>query len=212
VWGGCPAGGTTRCGEVSARRLPDDVLTTQEIEALLRVCSRRAPTGRRNRALIVTLWRCGLRISEALALRPRDVDLDQGLLRVQRGKGGRSRVVGVDAGTAAILADWLEVRQARVPRESVPLFCTLAGGSIDASYVRRLLPRLAQRAGVNKRAHPHGLRHAFAIGLDREGAPLTTIRDLLGHQSSATTDIYLRRIGASDAVDLARARVWTLDA
>jgi integrase len=71
-----------------------------------------------------------------------------------------------------------------------------------------LLPRLAREAGVGKRVHAHGLRHAFATELQAEGAPLSLIRDLLGQSSLATTDTCLRRLGAGEAVDFARARVW----
>ena len=88
---------------MAARRLSEDALTTAEIEALLRACSRRAPTGVRNAALIAVLWRCGLRLGEALALRPHDIDLDNGTLTVQHGKGGKRRVIGIDAGTRALI-------------------------------------------------------------------------------------------------------------
>jgi integrase len=90
------------------------------------------------------------------------------------------------------------------------MFCTLSGHAIEQSYILHLLPRLAQRAGIDKRVHAHALRHAHAVALEREGAPLSTIRDLLGHSSAATTDRYLRRLGASDAVAFARAREWCL--
>jgi integrase/recombinase XerD len=79
---------------------------------------------------------------------------------------------------------------------------------VDPSYIRHLLPRLAARAGIEKRVHAHGLRHAFAIGLEWEGATVSVIRDLLGHSSAPLTDRYLRRLGASEAVDFARARSW----
>jgi integrase len=71
-----------------------------------------------------------------------------------------------------------------------------------------MLPRLARAAGVRKRVHAHGLRHLFATELEAEGAPLSMIRDLLGHSSLATTDTYLRRLGAGEAVDFARHRAW----
>lgn len=186
--------------------LDADLLAGAEIERLMRCCSRRAPTGVRNRALIAVLWRCGLRIGEALALRPKDVDLDAGTLVVQRGKGGKRRVVGVDAGTAALVGRWLEVRRRR--GLAGPLFCTLAGRSMDQSYVRHLLPRLARRAGVERRVHAHGLRHAFAVELSRSGAPLFVVRDALGHASVATTQIYLTRVGAHEAVEAMRGREW----
>src|SRR4051794_9277806 len=82
----------------------------------------------------------------------------------------------------------------------------LHGSTIDASYIRHLLPRLARRAGITKRIHAHALRHRFAIDLVEEGAPITTVRDLLGHCAVAVTDGYLRRIGAGNAVNYARRR------
>ena len=191
------------------RRLDADLLTSNEIENLLRACSNRAPTGVRNRALIALAWRSGLRIGEVLALRPKDLDLNAGVLVVQHGKGDKRRVVGFDAGTGALLARWLEVRRKRGVIGRAPVFCTLGGAEIDQSYVRHLLPRLARRAGVEKRVHAHALRHAYATELEREGATLSTIRDLLGHSSVSVTDRYLRRIGAGEAVAFGRAREWT---
>jgi site-specific recombinase XerD len=195
-------------GAKAPRRLDADLLTTDEIEALLRACSRRAPTGVRNRAILALAWRSGLRIGEVLGLRVKDLDFEAGTIVVQHGKGDKRRVVGLDAGTAALLSRWLELRRKRGLGRVEIVFCTLAGGKIDASYIRHLLPRLASRAGIEKRVHAHGLRHAYAIGLEREGATVSVIRDLLGHSSASVTDRYLRRLGASEAVDFARARDW----
>ena len=191
------------------RKLDADLLTPSEIERLLRACSNRAPTGIRNRALLAVAWRSGLRIGEILALRPKDVDLDASALIVQHGKGDRRRVVGIDAGTGALILRWMQVRGKRRIRSSAPIFCTLEGDEIDQSYVRHLLPRLARKAGIEKRVHAHGLRHAYAVELEREGASLSMIRDLLGHSSASVTDRYLRRLGASEAVEFARERTWS---
>jgi site-specific recombinase XerD len=190
--------------------LDADLLARQEIELLIRACSHRAPTGIRNRAMIALAWRSGLRIGEVLALRPKDVDLASGTLTVQHGKNDKRRVVGLDAGTIALVARWAaERRKLGVPNRS-PLICTLDGGEVRQDYVRHLMKRLARRAGIEKRVHAHALRHAHAVELEREGAPLSTIRDLLGHSSAATTDRYLRRLGAGDAVEFARNREWEL--
>ena len=189
-------------------KLDADLLTADEIESLMRQCSRRAPTGVRNRALVAVLWRCGLRIGEALALAVKDFDPDAGTLVVQRGKGGKRRVVGVDAGTVALVSRWLEVRKTRHISIAATLFCTLRGEPMDQSYVRHLLPRLARKAGVERRAHAHGLRHAFAVDLVRSGAPLYVVRDSLGHASIATTQVYLSRVGAHEAVEAMRNREW----
>jgi len=86
-----------------SRRRPPEVLSEAEAIALIKACSTRAPTGVRNRALIAVLWPCGLRISEALALELRDVDLEAGTVRVRHGKGDKSRTVGIDEQTAALL-------------------------------------------------------------------------------------------------------------
>lgn len=193
----------------SGRRLDTDLLTTPEIESLMKACSPRAATGIRNRALIALAWRSGLRIGEILALRMKDVDLDAGTVTVQHGKGDKRRVVGIETGTAALIREWLSVRKSRGISPTAPMFSTLAGREIDQSYVRHLLPRLARRAGVEKRVHAHGLRHACAVQLEREGAPLSMIRDVLGHSTAAVTDTYLRRLGASEAVKFARARQWS---
>jgi site-specific recombinase XerD len=190
------------------RTLDADLLSPEEIDRLLRACSKRAPSGRRNRALIAVLWRCGLRLGEALALTPKDVDLQEFVVRVQRGKSGR-RVVGLDISTALLIEQWLGNRKRLSISAQQPLFCTLAGRPLDQSYVRHLLPRLAKKAGIDRRVHAHGLRHRFATDLIREGADLITVRDLLGHASAATTQIYLSRIGASGAIEFARQREWS---
>jgi site-specific recombinase XerD len=189
-------------------KLDADLLTPGEIERLMRQCSRRAPTGVRNRALIAICWRCGLRIGEALALTAKDFEPESGTLVVQRGKGGKRRVVGVDAGTVALVGRWLELRRKRGIPGTSPLFCTLAGRALDQSYIRHLLPRLARKAGIERRVHAHGLRHAFAVDMVRSGAPLYVVRDALGHASIATTHVYLSRVGAHEAVDAMRYREW----
>jgi site-specific recombinase XerD len=194
--------------KVEAVRRDTDVLTRRDVEAIIRECSGRAPTGVRTRALIVLLWRSGLRISEALDLYPKDVDLEAGTVVVQHGKGDKRRVVALDPGAVALVARWLEVRRRLGIPNRAPLICTLRGGRVDASYARHLLPRLARRVGIERRIHPHALRHLCAVELEREGAPVSTIRDVLGYSSVAVTDRYPRRIGAGEAVEFARSTSW----
>ncbi|MGH2930611.1 MAG: tyrosine-type recombinase/integrase, partial [Solirubrobacteraceae bacterium] len=106
-----------------SRRRPPEVLSEAEVIALIKACSSRASTGVRNRALIAVLWRSGLRISEALALELRDVDLKKGTIRVRHGKGDRSRTVGVDEQTSALLARWIDRRKGFGPGARSPVFC-----------------------------------------------------------------------------------------
>jgi site-specific recombinase XerD len=188
-----------------------DVLGDAEIVALIGACSNRAPTGIRNRALIAVMWRCGLRIGEALALERKDVDLNHGVLSVQHGKGDKARKVGLDTTTSALVARWIDKRRALgFNGRNTPLFCTLAGGKIEQAYVRGLLRRLAKKAGVEGRVHPHGLRHSFAAGMARRGASMTIIRDALGHTSIAVTDRYLREVAPVDVVEAMQEREWSL--
>src|SRR5271167_3624703 len=92
-------------------KFPPEPLTHDEVIALMNVCSRRAPTGKRDRALICILWRGQLRLSEALALKVADFDPDAGTLRVLRGKGKKARVVVIDQQAADVLTAWLECRK-----------------------------------------------------------------------------------------------------
>ena len=194
----------------AGQRYPAEILTPDEVRALIAACSKRAPTGVRNRALLVLLYRAGLRISEALALRPKDVDAAGGTITVLHGKGDRRRTVGLDDGAFDVLARWLERRKALGLTGRQPLFCTLDGKPLQSSYVRTLLPRLARKAGVEKRVHPHGLRHTHAAELAREGTPANEIQAQLGHASLATTDRYLRHIQPQQLIDRMRAREWGL--
>ena len=190
------------------RRLPPEVLTEAEVSALLRACSTRAPTGIRNRALIVLMYRGGLRVGEALALRPKDLDREAGTIRILHGKGDKARTVGLDQQAFAVLERWLDKRTARGINGHAPIFCTLKGKPVSTSYVRVLLPRLAKKAKIEKRVHPHGLRHTHAAELAREGVPARLIQEQLGHGSLATTDAYLRKIAPQELIEAMQRREW----
>lgn len=187
------------------RRFPAEPLTLPEIRALIRTPSPKAPTGIRNRALIATLYGAGLRLAETLALKPSDIDLEANTIRVLDGKGGKARSVAVDDAALAYIARWTDTRRARGIRTR-RLFCTLSGDELSARYVRAMLARTAERAGIDKRVHPHGLRHTHAAELDREGWPTAAIQDQLGHTSLATTDRYLAHITPRDRIQRARGR------
>ncbi len=189
------------------RKLPPELLTADDVRALLAACSSTAPTGVRNRALVAVLYRAGLRLDEALALLPGDVDAGAGVIRV--GDGGHGRMAGIDAAALAIVAEWLEVRAALGLGGGVPLFCTLSGGPLHPAYVRQLLPRLAAKAGIGKRVHAQGLRHTHAAELAAEGLPAELIQAQLGHESLASTDRYLRRIPPVDRIGALQRRHWT---
>lgn len=187
---------------------PVEVLTVAEVALLMKGCSTRCPTGLRNRAVIVCLWRCGLRVSEALSLHPKDFDAARGTLRVLRGKGDKARTVGIDPQAAAVIGQWLAERKRLGISARGPLFCTLQGQPVSRIYVRNLLVRLAHKAGIMKRVHPHGLRHTHATELLEEGASVGIISKQLGHGSIATTARYLDHISPKAVVDFVAARRW----
>ena len=136
------------------RKLPPEPLSPDEVKALIRACSMRAATGIRNRALIVVLYRAGLRISEALAFLPKDLDPANSTIRILHGKGDHDRVVGLDAGAWAILQLWLDRRAAAGINGRSPVFCTLKGKPVKSAYVRTLLPRLAARPASTSGSMP----------------------------------------------------------
>jgi integrase/recombinase XerC len=191
------------------RKLPPELLTPKEVQALLAACSATAPTGVRNRALVVTLYRAGLRLDEALALLPSDVDMAAGVIHVGgHADHGHAREAGIDAAALAIVERWLEVRASLGLGADAPLFCTLSGGRIHPAYVRQLLPRLAEKAGIDKRVHAQGLRYTHAAELAAEGMSAEVIRAQLGHESLASTDRYLRRISPQERIGALHRREW----
>ena len=193
------------------RKLPPELLTSDEVRGLLQACSASAPTGVRNRALLVTLYRAGLRLDEALALLPGDVDADDGVLRIGRSGSGSSspRIAGIDAGALTIVGRWLEVRSSLVLPGEAPLYCTLSGGPLQPAYVRQLLPRLAEKAGIRKRVHASGLRYPHAAELAAEGLPVELISAQLGHESLASTDRFLRRVPPKERIGALHRREWS---
>jgi len=191
------------------RRYPPEILTGEEVHAILAACGTTV-SGIRNRALTTVLYRAGLRISEALALFPKDVDSAGYSIRVLHGKGDQARTVGIDPAAVTVINNWLALRERHGFGDTQPLFCTMTGRHVGASYVRTLLPRLARQVGITKRVHAHGFRHTHAYELMMEGIPIGIIQRQLGHVSLATTDIYLSHIAPRQVIDAIATRDWVL--
>jgi site-specific recombinase XerD len=160
-----------------------------------------AATGVRLRALIVVLWRAGLRTHEALALSEPDLDRRRGSLLVRRGKGGRRREVGMDEWAWEQLRPWLDLR---LELPVGPLFCVINGPTRgrpwSAAAVRADLRRTAMAAGVRRRFAPHQLHHAHAVET-AQGVLLTVIQRQLGHSNLGITLIYLQDIDNAEIID-----------
>jgi integrase len=190
------------------RRYPPEVLAPAEVQALLDSCSLHPHTELRNRAFLTTLYRTGLRCSEALALEPKDVDFFNTSIRVLHGKGDRSRTVGIDPGALDIINEWIIERERRGFTRIQPLFCTRTGNPVPSSYVRQFIRQLGIEAGIAKRVHAHGFRHTHAYELMMEGIPVSIIQRQLGHSSLATTDTYLSHIAPQQVIDAIAGREW----
>jgi integrase/recombinase XerD len=192
---------------------PGEVYTAGEVTALLAQCSRRAPTGIRDRALLTLIYRTGIRIHEALDLKPSDVDFRQGTVRVSHGKGDKLRTVGIGDGALAVLQLWMEKRrELGLARRGSYVFTTIKGGQMGYSHADSMLKRRAAKAGIDKRAHLHGLRHSWAhdANIVRK-LPLTTIQEQLGHERLSTTSVYLKHIAPADVIAAGREDTWADD-
>lgn len=174
-----------------SRRLPE-VLTVEEVDAVIGAADASTPEGRRDRAMLEMLYSCGLRVSELCGLCLSALFMDEGYVRVT-GKGTKQRLVPLSQAARERLEAWLADRAAMEPRE----------GEEDYVFIsplrRRHLSRItvfhnlrlhAERAGVRKKISPHTLRHTFATHLLEGGASLRLIQLMLGHEDIGTTEIY----------------------
>ena len=201
--------GPSSIEEKTGRDLPPEVYTRDEVQRLLDgPLGRNEKTRTRNRALLVVMWRAGLRVSEALDLRMEDLRPEEGGVWVRRGKGGKPRLAGMDPESFEALGPWLELRADLGLVLDGPVFCTFNGSAVQPSYVRHMCRRLRSKLGLSKRVHAHALRHTHAHELFREGVAEKLIQVQLGHASLESTDKYLRRIGANEAVAVVRERGW----
>lgn len=193
------------------RKFPPEVLTPREVYALIDACGR-GPAGLRNRALIMVGWRGGLRCAEALDLLPKDVDLERGRIQVLHGKGDQDRIVPFDPAACALLQRWLQTRRQIGLTGRHPVFAVISeptkGKRLHDAYVRELMKKLAERAGIEKRVHFHGLRHSYASYLLDEGVPIHYIKRVLGHSSIAVTERYADHVNPSSVIEAVRGIYW----
>jgi len=171
------------------RKLPE-VLTAEEQAALLRQPNPRYPTGERNRLMLSLMLDTGLRLSEATGLQWRDLDLNSGKVFVREGKGAKDRVLWVGERDLTLLRSW-RGRQAEITeRQATHVFTTLAGRAVSRRYVQQMVKRYATKAGIEKRTHPHTLRHTFATDLHHRSCNIRLVQKVLGHSDISTTMIY----------------------
>ena len=172
------------------RRLPH-VLSRDEVAQLLRQPRGTEPPALRDRALLETMYACGLRASEAIGLEVGDLDLEEGILRA-RGKGSKERLVPIGSEAAQALQIYLERGRPRMvgDRWEARLFVNQRGAGLTRQGLYKIVQRHAASAGLAAKMSPHTLRHTFATHLLAGGCDLRSLQEMLGHADIATTQLY----------------------
>ena len=168
-----------------------EVLTVEEIDKIIATVDMSKNEGQRNRAILETLYSCGLRVSELCNLKLSDLYLDEGFIKVE-GKGSKQRLVPISQRAISEINGWLESRIGGKIKQGYEDYVFLArwGKNISRIMVFHLIKELAEKAGIKKTISPHTFRHSFATHLLEGGANLRAIQAMLGHESIATTEIY----------------------
>jgi integrase/recombinase XerD len=176
----------------TGRKLPD-TLSTKEIDSLIQAIDLSTPEGERNKAMLETLYSCGLRVSELISLKLSDLFFEEGFIKIT-GKGNKQRFVPVGKSTIKIVTSY--VNQVRVHMSiqknfEDTLFLNRRGRQLTRAMVFTIIKNLAIKINLNKTISPHTFRHSFATHLLENGADLRSIQLMLGHESITTTEVYM---------------------
>ncbi|MBO2545562.1 site-specific tyrosine recombinase XerD [Salegentibacter sp. BDJ18] len=174
------------------RKLPDTI-STEEIDLLIATIDLSKAEGERNRAILETLYGCGLRVSELTELKISDLFFKEGFIKVT-GKGNKQRFVPVSTYTQKfinIYKDEVRIQQKINKEFSDTLFLNRRGNQLTRAMIFTIIKRLAKKAGIQKKISPHTFRHSFATHLLENGADLRAIQQMLGHESITTTEVYM---------------------
>ena len=169
-----------------------EVLSVEEIDAMINAIPREKEEALRNEAIIEMLYGSGLRVSELTGLRISRLNSEEGFLLVE-GKGNKQRLVPVSPRAVALIKEWLHQRERLdvAPADSDILFLNRRGRRLSRVMIFYIVRDLAERAGIKRTISPHTLRHSFATHLLEGGANLRGIQELLGHESVTTTELYV---------------------
>ncbi|MCB0460609.1 MAG: site-specific tyrosine recombinase XerD, partial [Flavobacteriaceae bacterium] len=174
------------------RRLPD-TLSIQEIDRIIAEIDLSTPEGERNRAMLETLYSCGLRVSELITLKISDLFFNEGFIRVI-GKGDKQRFVPINEQTQKYINLYINLIRTHLPIKKGfedTVFLNRNGKQLTRNMIFIVIKNLAEKAGLRKNISPHTFRHSFATHLLERGADLRSIQQMLGHESITTTEIYM---------------------
>lgn len=174
------------------RKLPD-TLSEPEINEIISAIDLSKPEGERNRAMLETLYSCGLRVSEMIELKVSDLFFDEGFIKVI-GKGNKQRFVPINDYMIKLIETYKNLIRSRIKTQKGyedTLFLNRRGKQLSRNMIFMILKDHAQKAGISKTVSPHTFRHSFATHLLENGADLRSIQQMLGHESITTTEIYM---------------------
>ena len=173
------------------RKLPD-TLAIEEIDQLIKAIDLSGAQGERNRAILETLYGCGLRVSELTSLKISDLFFKEGFIKIT-GKGDKQRFVPIGDTTIKYIELYrkeVRVHQKIAPKAQDTLFLNRRGNQLTRAMIFTIIKQLVEKTGIDKVISPHTFRHSFATHLLENGADLRAIQQMLGHQSITTTEIY----------------------
>jgi len=174
------------------RKLPD-TLSIEEIDSLINAIDLSKPEGQRNKAILETLYSCGLRVSELTNLKISDLFFEEGFIKVT-GKGDKQRFVPIGPSTQKYITIYVKEIRSHItisPLYKDTLFLNRRGKQLTRAMIFTIIKQLAEKIGLNKNISPHTFRHSFATHLLENGADLRAIQLMLGHESITTTEIYM---------------------
>lgn len=173
------------------RKLPD-ILTIEEIDTLIDAVDVEKPEGQRNKAMLETLYSCGLRVSELVNLKITNLFFDQGFIKVE-GKSGKERLVPISKNGITEITKYLDGyrKTLKIKKDSENiLFLNRRGRKLSRVMIFTIIKNLVNKVGIEKKISPHTFRHSFATHLINGGADLRAVQEMLGHESILTTEIY----------------------
>ena len=175
----------------TARKLPD-TLAFEELEKLFDAIDMSTQEGTRNKAILETMYSCGLRVTELTELKISNIYADVEFIKVI-GKGNKERLIPIGESALKFIQLYLDnIRCHILPKKNAEdiLFLNRRGGKLSRVMIFYIIKELAKKAGIQKNIHPHTLRHSFATHLVEGGANLRAVQEMLGHESITTTEIY----------------------
>ena len=176
----------------TGRKLPD-TLSTTEIDALIAAIDLSKPEGERNKAMLETLYSCGLQVSELITLKISDLFFEEGFVKVT-GKGNKQRFVPVGTSTVKYITIYVNQIRKDIPVQKGfedTLFLNRRGKQLTRAMIFTIIKNLAIVINLQKTISPHTFRHSFATHLLENGADLRSIQLMLGHESITTTEVYM---------------------